>query len=192
LKSAFDSGRIEPRRLYRYPHTDHHKADTAEEDSPTIHYSFRFAIPLLGVLFLSGYGPILVTIDIRYSTDYERGSIRIEFEKKNEFSTPASSPHPPRPPTPPRLSQPPVIHAPQPTRRPRRVTVPAPEIVVQRENSSPSNYGGLFSRPQSPSPRTAVAGRSTRTNPREHRQTPPLVVSRVRSPDTLLSPRQPN
>ncbi|KIM81000.1 hypothetical protein PILCRDRAFT_9046 [Piloderma croceum F 1598] len=99
--SKFDSD-IEPTGSKEFHHrTNQREVDTAENHSPIIHYSFQFVIPLLGVLFLSGYGPILITVDIRYSTDNERGYIRIGIEKNNEFSTPASTPPPTRSPTPP-------------------------------------------------------------------------------------------
>ncbi|KIM71974.1 hypothetical protein PILCRDRAFT_16562, partial [Piloderma croceum F 1598] len=115
--------------------TNLQEADTAENHSPIIHYSFQFVIPLLGVLFLSGYGPILITVDIRYSTEYEKGYIRIGIEKNNEFNTPASTPPSTRSPTPPPPSTS-QIHVPQAIRRTRGPTILQPELLtVQRELS---------------------------------------------------------
>ncbi|KIM88696.1 hypothetical protein PILCRDRAFT_2892, partial [Piloderma croceum F 1598] len=110
------------------------------------------------VLFLSGYGLILITVDIRYSTDNEKGYIRIGIEKNNKFSTPASTPPPTRSPTPPPPSTS-QIHAP-------------------RAESSPSNYRGIFSRPTSPSPRAAATGGSAR-HPQPRQQSPPIVTYRT-------------
>ncbi|KIM71963.1 hypothetical protein PILCRDRAFT_16566 [Piloderma croceum F 1598] len=65
----FDSG-TEPIKSKEFHHrTNPQEVDTTENHSPIIYYSFQFVLPLLGILFLSGYGPILITVDIRYSTE---------------------------------------------------------------------------------------------------------------------------
>ncbi|KIM71970.1 hypothetical protein PILCRDRAFT_16556 [Piloderma croceum F 1598] len=63
-------------------------------------YSFYFVIPLLYFQFLSGFGNLIVSVDIRYFADNEAGYIKIGFRKHRNPETPTLSTPPTRPATP--------------------------------------------------------------------------------------------
>ncbi|KIM71558.1 hypothetical protein PILCRDRAFT_16961 [Piloderma croceum F 1598] len=86
-------------------------------------YSFYFVIPLLYFQFLSGFGNLIISVDIRYFADNEAGYIRIGFRKRNNPETPTSSTPPTRPatPSPPGTSEDPTrLRAPPELRHRRR------------------------------------------------------------------------
>src|SRR6202142_913047 len=104
---------------------------------PIIQYSFYFVIPLLYFQFLSGFGNLIISVDIRYFADNEAGYIRIGFRKRNDPQTPTSSTPPTRPATPSPLGT---------SEDPTRLRVP-PELRHRRrsvqiiDDTTTSSYG---------------------------------------------------
>ena len=175
---------------------------------PIIRYSFYFVIPLLYFEFLSGFGNLIVSVDIRYFTDNEAGYIKIGFRKQNDPTPEPTSP-PSSPPTRPATPSPPGTSS-----DPTRLQVPRPRhgrsvsilddtssygTPVERRISTRGVYPGLaeesegdlvetgshrptrefFDARETVSPtQEPVASTSTAISP----QAAPIVVDRVRSP----------
>src|SRR6202142_207222 len=170
---------------------------------PIIQYSFYFVIPLLYFQFLSGFGNLIISVDIRYFADNEAGYIRIGFRKRNNPQTPTSSTPPTRPatPSPPGTSEDPTRLRVPPELRHRRRNIRIVDDTTTSSYGIPIETSPLISesrivdqqlaeqsvfydadesipniqRVSSPTP-------TIRTSTIQRPQSPPIVVDRVRSP----------
>jgi hypothetical protein len=172
--------------------------------SPIIQYSFYIVIPLLYFHFLSGFGNIIISVDIRYLTDNEAGYIKIGFRKSNNPTPATTSPPSTRPatPSPPGMSDDPTrLRVPRPLRR-RSVPILDDTLSfgLPVERTPPErNYPGLAEESQE-EPASAEYRRPTEgffdaretTSPipeitagsstNQCHQSPPIIIDRVRSP----------
>ncbi|KIM73583.1 hypothetical protein PILCRDRAFT_15092 [Piloderma croceum F 1598] len=101
-------------------------------------YSFYFIILLLYFQFLSGFGNLIVLVDIQYFANNEAGYIKIGFRKHNDPETPILSTPPTRPATlsPPGTSEDPTrLQVPPELRHSHRRSIPI------LDDTTTSSYG---------------------------------------------------
>ncbi|KIM77075.1 hypothetical protein PILCRDRAFT_12260 [Piloderma croceum F 1598] len=168
-------------------------------------YSFYFIIPLLYFQFLSGFGNLIISVDIRYFANNKAGYIKIGFRKQNdpETSTPSTPPTRPATPSPPGTSEDLTrLRVPPELRRHRRQNI---QVV---DDTSTSSYGipietsplisesriidqqlveqsVFYNAAEEPLPNIQHVSSPTpanRTSTIQRPQSPPIIVNRVRSP----------
>ncbi|KIM87934.1 hypothetical protein PILCRDRAFT_3646 [Piloderma croceum F 1598] len=167
-------------------------------------YSFYFVIPLLYFQFLSGFGNLIVSVDIRYFADNEAGYIKIGFRKQNDPETPTLSTPPTRPATPssPGTPEDPTrLRVPPKLRRHRRQSIRVVDDTTTSSYGIPIETSPLLTESrivdqqlveqsvwhdaEEPLPsvqRVSSPIPANRPGTIQRPQSPPVVVDRVRSP----------